>query len=103
MIAYTVRCTFENADVMAQWIAWLVDDHIADVCAAGALDGAIVKLDGEPLRVEVRYRFSSREAFETYERDHAPRLREEGLQKFPLELGLCYERSVGEILNAHPV
>ena len=99
MIAYTVRCTFDDPAVMNEWMAWLVDGHIADVCAAGALDGTIVKLDGEPNRVEVRYTFASREVFETYERDHAPRLREEGLQRFPLELGLKYERSVGEIVS----
>jgi hypothetical protein len=101
MIAYTVRCTFTDESVADEWIAWLRDEHIADVCGAGALDGKVVRLDrseGEPLVCEVRYHFASRESMETYERDHAPRLRAEGLERFPLERGLAYERSVGEIV-----
>ena len=99
MIAYTVRCTFDDPAVMDEWIAWLRDEHVADVCAAGAVDGHLVKLDGTPQTVEVRYRFASRDAFERYERNHAPHLREEGLRLFPLERGLSYERSVGEIFE----
>jgi len=48
---------------------------------------------------EIRYEFESRKAFETYEANHAPRLREEGLAKFPLTLGLEYQRSIGETVN----
>lgn len=99
-IAYTVACTFTDPDVAERWADWLRDGHLADVCAAGAIDALAVKIDGESLRYEARYRFASRVAFEDYERDHAPRLRAEGLTKFPLELGLSYERSVGEIVSS---
>lgn len=101
-IGYTVSCTFTDPEVAASWAAWLRDGHLADVCAAGALDAHAVKIDGPEPRYEAHYRFASRAAFEAYERDHAPRLRAEGLAKFPLELGLTYERSVGEIVSCHP-
>jgi hypothetical protein len=101
MIAYTVTATFADAGVADEWIAWLRGEHLAEVCAAGALDAEVIRLDGTPLRCEVRYHFASRAAFAAYERDHAPRLRSAGLQRFPAERGVQYQRSVGESVSAH--
>ena len=71
MIAYTVGCTFTDPAVAEAWLAWLRDGHLADVCAAGALDAEAVRVDGPSgeVRCEARYRFASRRAFEAYERD----------------------------------
>ncbi len=96
-ILYTVACTITRPEVAESWLAWMRGEHVADVCRAGALGAQVVRLDGEVPRFETHYRFASRAAFETYEREQAPRLRAEGLAKFPLELGLEYERRVGEI------
>lgn len=98
MFLYTVACEFENAEVAQQWVDWLEREHLAAVCAAGALSAEIVRLDGPAIRYEVHYCFRDRAAFEAYERHHAPRLRAEGLRVFPLELGLRYARSTGEII-----
>jgi hypothetical protein len=98
MFAYTVQCTFTDQAVAEEWLVWLREEHLADVCRVGALGAEVVRFDGEPIRCEVRYRFASRAAFDTYERDHAPRLREEGLRRFPIERGLTYLRSTGEIV-----
>ncbi|MDY7093637.1 MAG: DUF4286 domain-containing protein [Acidobacteriota bacterium] len=100
-IASTVECTFTDPKVAWRWLDWLQGGHLADVCAAGALAADAVLLDGEPVRCQARYRFSHRAAFEAYERDHAPRLRAEGLELFPLELGLSYSRTLGEIRSTH--
>jgi hypothetical protein len=105
MFAYTVTCTFDDAAVADEWIAWLRDEHLRDVCEAGALDAQVARMDGEQegkAIVQVRYHFADRDAFARYERDHAPRLREEGLKRFPLEQGLAYTRSTGEIVAQHP-
>jgi hypothetical protein len=102
MIAYTVRCTFEDPAVAAEWTEWLVSVHLAEVLAAGAIAAELVRLDGEDTVLEARYRFATRPGFAAYERDHAPRLRAEGLSRFPLSRGLRYERSVGEVLTAEP-
>ena len=98
-IAYTVTATFQNSDLAEQWLRWLRDGHIAEVLAGGATHAEIVEIDGAaPARLfEVRYHFPSRHAFERYEQDHAPRLRAEGLKLFPVEKGISYRRSVGEI------
>ena len=101
MFAYTVTCTFDDPRIAEEWIDWLRDEHLRDVCAAGALDAEVIRCDvssGAKPQVEVRYHFQSRAAFDGYVRDHAPRLRAEGLKRFPPERGLTYERSNGEVL-----
>ena len=105
MFSYTVACTFNDSAVAAEWIAWLRNEHMADVCAAGAVNAEVIRCDvdaGAKSRCEVRYHFVSREAFAAYERDHAPRLRADGLKRFPPERGLKYERSTGEVVARHP-
>jgi len=101
MIAYTVTCTFDDADVADEWIQWMCDEHLTDVCNAGAIEAELVRFDSKPIRVEARYHFISRQAFEEYEKQYAPQLREEGLKRFPLKRGLHYERSTGEVVALH--
>jgi hypothetical protein len=102
VIAYTVAVTFEDTALAEEWLRWLREVHIADVLAGGATDAEIVELDGPRRSFEVRYHFDSREAFARYERDHAPRLRAEALQKFPVEKGVAYRRSLGEVRGGFP-
>lgn len=105
-IAYTVTCTFDDASVAEEWIAWLRDEHLAEVIAAGALDAEVIRLDKNAahsaIQCEVRYHFASRAAFAKYERDHAPQLRAKGLERFPPSRGLKYERSTGEVVHRRP-
>ena len=89
---YTVLTTAATETLRDAFLAWLVDGHIEDVCAAGALTGEIVLRD-DALVVESRYTFASRAAFLAYERDHAPRLRAEGLALFPS--GVSFQRTLG--------
>jgi hypothetical protein len=102
---YTVRCSFVRPEDLERFLSWLKDRHVADVCAAGADDADIVRLDpergGAPYTIELRYRFASREAFARYERDEAPRLRAEGLaeaSRLGVAVGtdLVMTRSTGE-------
>lgn len=95
---YTVTATFVDGHVADEWVAWLRDGHLADVLRGGALDATVVRLDGDPLTLEVHYHFASRESFATYERDAAPALRAEGMAKFPPSRGVSYRRSFGEIV-----
>jgi Domain of unknown function (DUF4286) len=81
------------------WLHWLREGHIGAVLAGGALDAEIVALDAPTTTYEVRFHFPSREAFEKYEREHAPRLRADGLRLFHVEKGVIYRRSIGVILD----
>lgn len=100
MIAYTVRCDFTDAAVAERWRRWLVDEHLADLLAAGAVRAEVVRLDtpspGAAATLESRYWFADRATMDSYLTDHAPRLRADGLARFPLSLGLSYSRSIGE-------
>jgi hypothetical protein len=96
-VTYTITATFEDTAVAEEWLRWLEDGHIAAVLAAGASDAEVVELDGPGRRIEVRYHFPSREIFTRYEQQDAPRLRAEGLQRFPPERGIVYSRSTGAV------
>lgn len=99
MLRYTVCATFTDRATARRWLDWLHGGHIAEVLAGGATAAEVVELDGEPLTFEVRYSFPNRDAFAAYERDHAPRLRAEGLQLFPPAAGISYRRSVGVVVG----
>lgn len=99
MLSYTVAVTFTDPALVEDWLLWLREGHIADVVAGGATGAEIVQMESPPHTFEVRYRFPSREVFAAYERDHAPRLRAEGLRLFPVEKGMSYRRSVGMVIG----
>ena len=96
-ISYTVTVTFSDRTLVEHWLDWLKNGHVADVLAGGASDAEIIELEGSSLSYEVRYHFPSREAFANYEKEHAPRLRAEGLVRFPVDKGIAYRRSVGVV------
>lgn len=99
--AYTVTVEFEAPEVAEEWLAWLRDGHLAQVLAAGAQDAELVEWETPPpqRRFEVRYHFASIAAFAAYEKDHAPRLRAEGLERFPTARGIRYQRFSGPVLG----
>lgn len=113
---YEVCAGFRDADIAKAWVEWLHREHIADVIAAGALSGRIIALDPDDagvstnpssaapsdcaaeLRYCVQYEFTDRAAFDAYIRDYAPRLRAEGLKRFPSDV-VTYARRSGEVLR----
>lgn len=100
--SYVVRTTFVELSVFEAFVDYLATRHVADVLAAGAGAAELVRLDGS-LTVEVRYRFASREAFERYDREEGPGLRERTLG-FLAEKGVTrgdgvtFTRSTGAFL-----
>jgi hypothetical protein len=101
-IAYTVIATLPDAPTTAEYIHWLNTDHLQKVVAAGARRGDIVRIEqpAEPHQVETRYEFPDRQAFEVYLKTAAPGLRAEGLEKFPAERGVKFERRVGIVMGS---
>ena len=99
-ILYTVRAACPTIHLRGRYLSWLVPDHVLLVKAAGATSVRVVLPDvaeGGPAVVETQYAFSSRQAFATYLRDHAPALRADGLKHFSPEKGISYERQVAEV------
>jgi hypothetical protein len=101
-IAYTVTATLPDEATAREYIAWLEGGHIDQVIEGGAHSAIIVRMDhdnaGDLPRIEVRYIFSTREVFDRYVREHAPRLRADGLKRFGPERRINFARSVGEIV-----
>ena len=99
-MAYTVTATLPDARTLSAYLDWLRSSHVQAVVAAGALEGRIVQLvePADPLRVETRYVFASRAAFEAYERDSAPALRAEGLSRFGPASGVVFTRTLGRVV-----
>ena len=97
---YVVRCTFApgSSDVAQRWLHWLREQHLTEVLAAGAVSAEVIQIQSGVDQYEIHYRFPSEDAFARYERENAPRLRADGLSRFPLNLGLQYERRIGKVL-----
>ena len=106
-LLYTVRVTCKDLHQRGRYLAWLVPSHVEAVKAAGAEAVRVTLYDADPNAapdspaarpaVENAYVFPSRKAFDSYVRDHAPALREDGLKHFPPESGVTFERKLGEI------
>lgn len=98
-LAYTVAVSFTDPVMADDWLRWMRNGHAADVLAGGAVAAELVEMDAPPPGVarhfEMRYRFPSRQAFLDYEQIHAPRLRAEGLARFPVDKGVTYRRTLG--------
>ena len=102
MYRYTVRCEFCQEDALEtvnRWLNWLREPHIAEVMQGGATAAEVVKMSAKVPTYEIRYQFASRQEFEQYQSESAPRLKAEGLQLFPPEaLGMVYSRTDGEVI-----
>lgn len=98
---YTVRATCVDVQQRGRFLSWLTPNHVAEVMKGGATAVRIVLPDqvaaDAPAMVETQYVFPSRKAFATYERDHAPALRADGLKHFPPESGITFSRQIAEI------
>lgn len=100
-LLYTVHAEFDDAAVAAEWVAWLEGGHLDDVLEGGALAAALLRCvspEAAHPRFEVQYLFPDAARFAEYERVSAPRLRAEGLAKFPPSRGVRMTRSTAEIL-----
>lgn len=101
-IAYTVTARFEDEATREEFIRWLEEGHVDRVIAGGAHGASIVRMDrpspADPIEVEVRYVFTTRETLDRYLTEHAPALRAEGLARFPPACGVAFRRSVGQIV-----
>lgn len=100
-VVYSVTATLPDDETARRYIAWLAEGHAAEVVAAGALSADIIRFTdpASPIRVETRYIFSSSAALSQYVREHAPRLRTEGLKLFPPDRGISFERRVGDLIK----
>ena len=102
---YSVIATLPDDATLETYINWLIDGHVQAVIDGGAASAQVNRLepnDRGERRVESRYAFPDRAAFETYERDTAPALREDGIQRFGSIEGVSFERATGHTIRRWP-
>ena len=86
LLVYEVNLEFDRV-IEADYRAWLAT-HVRDILALPGFTGAEVfeVLDPPPtagrIGLSVRYSLRDRAALDGYLREHAPRLRAEGLERF---------------------
>jgi len=86
MVVYEVNLEFDVA-IAAAYREWLAA-HVAEMLALPGFVSAQVHEVVDPLPTAgrlglcVRYQMEDHGALETYQREHAPRMRAEGLQRF---------------------
>jgi hypothetical protein len=85
-VVYEVNLVVD-ADVLEAYRAWLAD-HVAEIVALAGFTGASVWDVADPappagtVAMCVQYALRDAAALEAYLRDHAPRLRAEGIARF---------------------
>ncbi len=102
-IAYTVTAEFASLEVATEYVRWLQHGHLAEVLAGGATEARLLRLEPtteRPLTFETRYLFASMADFTRYEQEVAPRLRADGVARFPPNRGVTLRRSLAEVLTA---
>jgi hypothetical protein len=84
-----------------RYVAWLLAGHVEQVLLGGASSADVVAVDGA-LTVQTRYVFPDRATLERYIREHAPKLRAEGMRLFGPETGVRMERITGSVVANFP-
>lgn len=99
-LIYTVTASLPDEGTSQEYVDWLLGGHVADVVAGGAVSGEVIRVlePAEPIRVEARYLFESRDDFDRYVREVAPALRAEGLALWPGR-GVSFERTVARVVG----
>jgi antibiotic biosynthesis monooxygenase (ABM) superfamily enzyme len=86
VIVYEVNL-YPQVSIEAEYRAWL-DAHVLEMCALPGFIGAEILERRDPAAPEgelalcVQYRLRDGEALEAYLREHAPRLRADGIARF---------------------
>ncbi len=107
-IMYAVTAELPDEATRQAYLDWLTGGHIQEVVGSGAIDAEVIAIDSGAddngpviFRVESRYTFPTRGALDAYIRDHAPRLRAQGVALFG-NRGVTYNRRIGPILAVFP-
>lgn len=87
MIIYSVTVAIDR-EIEDDWVAWMRDVHLDDVLATGCFERASFRRVLQPdlhrgrATYTTEYLCPSMERFETYEQEHAPRLRQDVLDRY---------------------
>lgn len=90
MILYNVTINIDH-DVHDEWLQWMKEKHIPDVMSTGLfLENKIARILAEEeggKAYSIQYLMRSMDDYETYQRDHAPRLQAEHSERYAGKFG----------------
>lgn len=102
MIIYNVTINIDHS-VHNKWLQWMQNKHINDVLATGLFNNArfvkVLVQEDEGVTYSVQYFSDSKEKLNDYYKNHAPRLRQEGLELFGDKM-LAFRTEL-EVLSEH--
>lgn len=93
---YSVIATLPPT-LIDEYVAWLADGHVQAVIDGGAQHAWVIRL--EDGRIESRYHFADRAAYDRYNLTTAPALRADGIARFGGR-GVGFERHFGAVALA---
>lgn len=101
MIIYNVTINIDHS-IQNEWLQWMQNKHISDVLATGLFNNARfvkVLVEDEGATYSVQFFSDSKEKLNDYYKNHAPRLRQEGLELFGDKM-LAFRTEL-EVLSEH--
>jgi hypothetical protein len=98
-VQYSVTARLRSRTDLEEYLGWLETDHLRKVLDAGALNCTLLLPDSDDgtFMVRCQYTFESRDCLNRYVREQAPRLRQEGLERFPPERGVVFTRETASV------
>jgi hypothetical protein len=101
MIIYNVTIKVE-ASVVDKWLTWMKEEHLPDMMNTGLFsDYRMSKLmeqdESEDVTFVVQYHTDSIENYESYQTEHAPKMRQKSVSKFADKMVAF--RTVMEVIN----
>ncbi len=86
MIIYNVTIKAETG-IATQWMQWMQEEHLNDMMNTGLFsDYRLCRLleqdETEGVSYVVQYHCDSVENYQTYVKEHAPKMRQKGINKF---------------------
>ncbi|NBX11552.1 MAG: DUF4286 family protein [Chitinophagaceae bacterium] len=86
MYIYNVTIKVDHA-IVKEWLHWLKQEHIPEIVATGCFTEATIlelleNVDEEGITFAVQYKAPRLEDYRTYLSEHAPLLRQKGLDKW---------------------
>ena len=81
MLIYEVIVTIEP-EAFDAFRAYLLDHHMQEVVASGGFDGVALFVEQDTHTLVVHYEVSSMADMERYLSDHAPRMRDNAIERF---------------------
>ena len=91
MIIYNVTINID-ADVHDEWLKWMLEKHIPDVLATGLflesrISRMLIEEEGDGITYSIQYTLESMEKMDEYEKNHAPQLKADVLNKYDGKFG----------------